>query len=352
MEKLISLLKKIYRLTSPDQKVLIDRLRFQIGMLPRVTLGDIGRDWLPSPYRAALVISADLELGWAYRYARSTMDIQMQIRQVAEQTRRNIPTLLELFDRYETPITWATVGHLFLDSCQCFTGKAHPDLPRPPYFENEWWIYQHGDWYDFDPCTNLANAPEWYAPDLIQNILASRVKHEIGCHTFSHLDCSEGKCSSELLGAEINICKQLAAKWGIELKSFVFPANIKGNISILKEYGFESYRLDTVCHIGVPVLDEFGLCAMPGGIFWELPPGCKVKDFERTIQRCVELALKKNLVLHLWFHPSCNEVNISQIFPDFLENIKTKHSEIWVVTMKELADFFLHKKIAGTTSAK
>jgi peptidoglycan/xylan/chitin deacetylase (PgdA/CDA1 family) len=350
LKKLITLLKNIYRQGSPGQKVLADRLRFQIGMLPRVTQGVIGRDWLPNPYRAALVISADFELGWAYRYARPIADTQRQIRQVAEQTRRNLPALLEIFDRYETPITWATVGHLFLDSCRRLEGKAHPNLPRPPYFENEWWVYQVGDWYDADPCTSLADAPEWYAPDLIRNILAAKVKHEIGCHTFSHIDCSEGVCSPELLRAELTACQQLAAEWGIELKSFVFPANFKGNLPILKEYGFEGYRLDTICHIGIPVLDEVGLCAIPGGIFWEIPPGWKVMEYERTIQRCVELALEKNLVLHLWFHPSCNEVNINQTFPAFLEYIKTKRSEIWVVTMRELADFFLHKEITGITS--
>ena len=43
-----------------------------------------------------------------------------------------------------------------------------------------------GDWFKADPCTNLQTDPNWYAPDLIKLIRDSKVKHEIGSHTFSH----------------------------------------------------------------------------------------------------------------------------------------------------------------------
>lgn len=336
-----ALAKKIYYQLNPYQKGLVDRFRFKIGLLPRITHGVSDREWLPHPYRAAMVISADLELGWAFRYAHRATPTSLTVRHVSDQTRRNIPSLIALFDRYEMPITWATVGHLFLDSCHLVDGKAHPNLPRPPYFENEWWTYQHGDWYDDDPCTSLADAPEWYASDLIRKILAAKVKHEIACHTFSHIDCSESVCPSELLRAELTTCRQLAAEWGIDLKSFVFPANIGGNIAILKEQSFEAYRLDTVCHMGIPTIDDFGLCAIPGGIFWEVPNGWKLNEWERVTKRFVDLALDKNLVLHLWFHPSCEEANINQTFPNLLEYVNTKRSEIWVVTMRDLANFII-----------
>jgi peptidoglycan/xylan/chitin deacetylase (PgdA/CDA1 family) len=334
--------KLLYKLGNSDQKALIDRFRFSIGLLPRVTKKSTNIGWLPSPYQAALVISSDFELGWAYRFSRGQAGSLVRAQQKAELTRRNLPVLLEMFDFYEIPVTWATVGHLFMDKCQRYDGRSHGNLPRPPYFENEYWSYQTGDWYDADPCTDQKSAPEWYAPDLIRNILASKVKHEIGCHTFSHIDCSDGICSPELLRAELTTCKQLANEFGLELKSFVFPGNFSGNFHVLKELGFENYRSTIQVQLGVPLLDKVGLCVIPGGIFWEIMPGWEIIDWELAIQHCIDLAIKKNLVLHLWFHPSCDEVNIKEIFPYILEYIKARRKNIWVVTMKELSDRFLH----------
>jgi peptidoglycan/xylan/chitin deacetylase (PgdA/CDA1 family) len=342
MIKPINQLKLLYRLVNPKQKAQIDRLRFKIGLLPRVTQVKTDMKWLPSPYKAALVISSDFELGWGFRYGQSQAGSLIKAYQTAEQTRRNLPTLLKMFDFYEIPITWATVGHLFLDSCKQRDGKSHSNLPRPPYFENKYWSYTVGDWYDADPCTDLDRAPEWYGSDLIRNILASKVNHEIGCHTFSHIDCSEEICPPELLRAELIACQQLATEFGIELKSFVFPANYLGNISTLKELGFENYRSPLSYHLSVPVLDKVGLCVIPGGVFWEKPIHWKVMEWESAIQHCVDLAIEKNLVLHLWFHPSCDEVNINQVFPFLLEYINARRNEIWAVTMKELSNRFLY----------
>jgi len=59
------------------------------------------------------------------------------------------------------------------------TDWRNPDMPRPPH--NATWT---GDWYMHDPCTNYNDDPLWYAPDLIEQILLSRVPHEIGTHSF------------------------------------------------------------------------------------------------------------------------------------------------------------------------
>lgn len=143
------------------------------------------------------------------------------------------------------------------------------------------------------------------------------------------------------MSEELATCQQLADGQGIKLKSFVFPGNNKGNLSTVKEYGFICYRLDRKIHIGNPFLDSFGLCAIPGGIFWEITPGWKVRDWTRIVEKCLDLALQKNMVLHLWFHPSCDEINIKQVFPEVMEYIKSRRNEIWVATMSDLAEYFL-----------
>ena len=52
-------------------------------------------------------------------------------------------------------------------------------------------LYVVGDWFDADPGSERAGEsdwPNWYGPDMIRSILDRRVRHEVGCHTFSHVD--------------------------------------------------------------------------------------------------------------------------------------------------------------------
>ena len=210
-------------------------------MLPRV--GDRGGTY-PAGAKAAVVISADLEMAWAWRYSKKNEDAVALALQKAEQTRKNLPALLDLFDQFNVPVTWATVGHLFLEGCNRPNGRAHPDLPRPPHFENEFWRYVQGDWLDGDPCSDYHRDPAWYAPDLLRSILSAKVKHEVACHIFSHIDCSEGNCPPEVMDSELAQCQRLAGNFGISLRSFVFPGNLTGNFISLKEHGFNAYRYE------------------------------------------------------------------------------------------------------------
>ncbi len=335
MNQIRSIKKGLYELAGPQFQSTIDQMRYRLKLLPRVDQSAAGREWLPRPYKAALVISADLEMGWAWRYARSENAISLA-KQAATQTRKNFPTLIELFDRYQIPVTWATVGHLFLNQCERKNGRAHPDMPRPPYFENEYWQFQSGDWYDADPCTSLEEAPEWYAPDLIQAILTVKVKHEIACHTFSHIDCSEVNCPPELMQAELLACQEAARPWGLELQSLIFPANYPGNLQVVQKLGFKSYRHHGRYHLAIPEQDEYGLWSVPGGIQLENPPGWRVEDWVKVLCHCVDRALETNTLIHFWFHPSCDPVTTEQVFPQLLETISNYRGNLWIGTMADL----------------
>jgi hypothetical protein len=327
------MLKSLYEHLPPEQRAFLDRIRYRLDLLPRVDPASAGKAWFPRPARAALVISADLELGWAWRYVRGVADPLELARLAARRTRENFPTLLDLFDRFETPVTWATVGHLFLEGCERNAGRAHAEMPRPAYFENEYWQYSRGDWYDCDPCRDWHTAPEWYAPDLIRLILSARVRHEIACHTFSHIDCSEAYCPPGLMEAELEACRRAAQPFGLELKSFVFPANFAGNIASLQQAGFTGYRLHTRHHLGLPQQDGQGLWRIPGGLHWEKPEGWSAGDWIRALKHCLDKAIQTGTLLHLWFHPSCPPEDIKVIFPAILELVRARQDEIRVLTM-------------------
>ena len=291
----------------------------------------------PNKYKASLVISADFELGWAFRYSKANPNpVKM-----AERARRNFPFLLNKFEEYNIPITWATVGHLFLKECK---NGDHDWMHRIPYFENRNWLYNRGDWFDCDPHTYWENAKEWYAPDLIEKILNSKVKHEIGCHSFSHIDLTYKNCPKEVADDEIKACIDAVKKWGIKLKSFVFPGGTYGNYEILKKYGLTSYRKTLGYELSYPIVDKKGLVVIPvstglddNGLGWS--KGYFIKRYKKYINK----AIKTGTVCHFWFHPSLDRWFLYNVFPELLKYASEKRDkgELFIATMNDIAEYIL-----------
>jgi len=330
------LAKRLYRLLGIRNQALLGRLRYRTGLLPRAGITRFPRAPWPQPYRACLLLSADLELAWAWRYDKRAANSQAYALRHAAQARRNMPDLLALFERHRTPVTWAVVGHLLLDRCQSEGGKAHPELERVPHFENEYWRYLDGDWFDADPCCAAADAPAWYAPDLLRAIMGAGVKHEVACHSFSHVDLSTGVCPPQVADGELRACRQAAKQWGLELGSFVFPGNLVGNLASLKRHGFTAYRWHSRHELDLPRQDDLGLWKIPGGVCWEKPEGWPVAAWVEALQRSVDRALQTGTVLHLWFHPSCEPINVEVVFPALLDYVALCGNDLWVTTMAGL----------------
>ena len=227
----------------------LSKLNFIIGMILKIEKNINYRNFIPEPYNEVVSISSDFELAWAWRYTKCSSNPLSKALNKAAQERKNVPLILELCEKYNIPITWMTVGHLFLENCSKENGIPHADLPRLAHFENEFWKFEGDDWFEYDSCSNYKDAPEWYAPDLIEMILQSKVKHEIGCHTFSHIDCRDGVCPAGLFEAEVKECQKIAAKFNIELKSFEkllsFYPDLKliiaGDSELHFSYNFDKY---------------------------------------------------------------------------------------------------------------
>lgn len=333
----MKILKHVYGCLGHRGQFYLDWFRYKSGFLPRVS-GKLKEGSFSWPYskKACLIISADFELAWAWRYVKGVEDSLAFADKKAKQSRKNLPLLLALFDAYEIPVTWAAVGHLFLENCTKDNGIPHKNIPRPPYFENEFWHYTKGDWYDADPCSNVFKNPAWYGLDLIRSILSSKVKHEIACHSFSHIDCSDNYCTEELMDAELSECKRAASQVGLELKSFVFPGNCVGNLESLKRHGFKAYRFNKPPELDMPRKDKFGLWSIPGGICMEKPEGWPSRSWIQVLSKCITRALETRTLLHLWFHPSCSEENIKTIFPALLKYIHKYGENLWITTMDGL----------------
>lgn len=312
-----------------------------VGLRPRTNRAVAHSVRHPEGRRASLVISGDLELGWAWHHSRRPREPLAYARQRAGQGRRNLRTILDLCDQYNVAVTWATVGHLFLERCSLSDGVAHTDLPRIPYFENEYWAYRTGDWFDPDPASIDLVDPEWpvwYAPDLLQLILQRRVQHEIGCHSFSHIPLTDKDCPPDVAAAELLRCQELAGRIGITLRSLVFPGNLAGNYESVRKAGFRAYRWHGRYDLDIPRRDAYGLWRIPGGLCLDRPSSAwTTADCLAVVRSYIDHAIDHGLVGGLWFHPETDPCDVDEVFPAVLEHVASRRSEIWVGTVGELA---------------
>jgi len=333
---MIGAAKKLYsrlhsRLPLPA-KGMISRALVDLRLKPTVNKGKRGFF-----KKGVVVFSADFELAWAYRWSRTVSDPE----EPARRERQQVPQLLKLFAENDIPVTWATVGHLFLSLCQKNdAGLAHPDMPRPSHFSNEHWKFDSGDWYRRDPGTDLKNDPCWYAPDLVKLIRKSHVRNEIACHTFSHIDFTYKNCPKELAVAEIQMCQRLAAESCIRLESMAFPGGTAGNYEALKKSGFICYRKKTPYDIDVPEIDNLGLVAIPSGQQLEKDAYGWSAEFHIKKFACIlERADRYGEMCHFWFHPSMDSGYLKNVLPRLLPLVAEARTQgrLEVLTMAELA---------------
>lgn len=255
--------------------------------------------------RGVVTFSVDFELAWGWAYARG-LNGKDAVR-IGLHERSQVPMILATMDAYGIPATWATVGHLFLERCERTAGGiAHAEVGRTPHFENAYWRFTSGDWFQVDPCTDYRRDPAWYAPDLIEKILHAKVQHEIACHSFDHGGFGD-YCPAEVAASKIDACLHAMKPFGLMPKTWVFPGNDVGNFAVLARKGFRTVRSFPVkkAEISLPIRRRDGM--------WELHESSPV-DLEgegwhlderlARLKKYVDKAAATKLAAHIWFHPS------------------------------------------------
>jgi len=190
--------------------------------------------------KGTFMLGIDVELAWGLVY-RKKIDLS-EITTMSINVRSALDSVLALFERFQIPATWSILGHLMLDHCDRDNDSdlPHPDMPRPSYS----WL--EDDWYRYDPCSNLEKDPAWYGKDIVGKIIqyvgASKLPHEIGCHSFSHQLFGDPECGEEVARAEITKCLDLMnEEYGLIPRVFTFPRAYTGHIGVLKELGFIAF---------------------------------------------------------------------------------------------------------------
>jgi peptidoglycan/xylan/chitin deacetylase (PgdA/CDA1 family) len=150
-----------------------------------------------------LTVSIDLELAWGF------WDILTpEILRLSETVERPIcDKLVELFDRYHIPATWAVVAAV-LDRA---SAQGRP-----------------------------GNEASWYAPEIVERIRAAKVAHEIGSHGGRHVYYD--RMSAAEAADDLEFIKQIHRDNGLALDSFVFPRNAIGHLDLLARAGLRTFR--------------------------------------------------------------------------------------------------------------
>jgi len=322
-------------------------LSFKLGKNPVIEKSRKDfRNFIPQPYEGVVLISADFELAWAWRFDKLSDDPLNNCLVLAKKERNNIPKLLELSEKYKVPVTWGTIGHLFLEKCTKQASKAHDEIQRLPYFENNWWRYSQGDWFDSDPCSSVEYSPEWYAPDLIRQILNVGINHEIACHSFSHISCKDNLCAPEVMKQELEASQQAAIPFGIKLETFIFPGHTMGNYDTLKQSGYSSMRTNFVNCLGYPVLHPNGLwehkATMQLGYNRLFSVDYNLFRYSTIVEKCIQ----NHQVCNLWFHPSFSDESRDKVLPSVYKILYSNRQKLWITTMKEYTAWLNSKKNA------
>jgi hypothetical protein len=289
-----------------------------------------------APYKgnadAAFCVSADFEMSWAWRACGEKTTTLLGARE-----RDNVPKILRLLEEYSLPITWATVGHLFLENCtRSSCGVPHADMPRPP--ANLYWT---GDWYVHDPCSDLGRDPLWYAPDLIQQVIDCRTPQEIGTHSFSHINFSRQHSTSELARRELETCIEAMQGFRLKPRSLVFPLNVT-EYSYLKLYsdlGITSVRhRDEKVTLSYPERTSSGVYKLYETMNLRT---AKHYHYFQKAKIFLDEAIARRATFCFWFHPSDPMEWFETQFIPIANHVQAERRKgrLWVATMEQLAAY-------------
>jgi peptidoglycan/xylan/chitin deacetylase (PgdA/CDA1 family) len=260
----------------------------------------------------SVVISIDAELGWGFH------DLASPPAERVAAARPGWRRLVALLDEYDVPATWAIVGHLFLADCD----GRHADHPAPD------------GWFAHERNPNRMDPMLRYGYDLVDDVRTADADHELGCHTFSHVEFGASTTTQRLARAELSASVDAARSRDVSLSSFVFPRNNVGHRATLAEAGFCCYRgarpsrrdgamgaLGKLARATVtsgrpplvePTMDEFGLVNVPASLYlygfegvgrdviapvWGDP-------VVRQARRGIDAAAELPGVFHVWLHPN------------------------------------------------
>ena len=263
-------------------------------------------------HQGVLLLSLDFELAWGTRgrpAARHSAPFWAG-------TRRAVRGLLGLLQRYEMPATWAFVGALLLGRGQA---DRHPWLDDPQFADV--------------PAGDAGSQPEWYADDVLDELLAAGPAQELACHTLTHRFIDPSGRGRQALRDELRRFRELcAARQLAQPTTFIFPKAKMAHFDVLAEEGFRCIRgpesgwfeslpgtrlraalrlvdgrLARPPRVALPERLPCGLWVLPSSQFYSpFYSVGKHVSVQARVDKAIKglrLAAERRAVYHLWTHP-------------------------------------------------
>ncbi|MCE7995853.1 MAG: polysaccharide deacetylase family protein [Roseivirga sp.] len=280
-----------------------------------------------------LLISLDTEIAWG-RVGHSD---QSQLGALYQKTKEVIRRLIELFDKYDIPVTWAVVGRLVDKrnaNDQAIRGMMAEFYPGIEPNEYE------GDFYSF--------------PDLMDLLAGSTSKPEVTSHSYSHI--VYGDADATLAETDLSEAGEVLKQHQLSPATFIFPRNSIDHLEAVKAAGFSHYRrkgqswldripgklrqvsslldilLPIAPEVGKASLHQTGLIGVPGGLLFRksnlgLRKIVPVSALKRKALLGLKKAVRKREIFHLWFHPFNFAYDSENHFKEF-EKVLQKADEL------------------------
>ena len=226
-------------------------------------------------------------------------------------------TLIDLFDRYAIPATFAFVMAFTLDDAE---RRSYAGLLRDVPISGINWLV------NYRKAQERGNLSGWHQPRSF-DLVRKNDRHEIACHGFSHLPLDEEKTGEDDARLELEAASEIARLKGVRLETFVYPRNQVGFVGLLRQHGYLGYRerlplpggtLGRVASIasefnifekGQPSVSSVdgGPIPIPAGYFFNWRFGARRRvPKEVTVRRwrgIMRRASEGGEIAHLWFHP-------------------------------------------------
>lgn len=321
----------------------------------------------------SFVISLDCELFWGVRDKRRLQDYRENL--LGE--RQVVPRLLDLFDEFDVHATWAFVGFLFYSDRLSLISNLPNRLPHytNPLFSAYDELAAIGEDESLDPFH--------FGGSLIEEVLR-HPGQEVASHTFSHFYCLEQGQTVEDFRADLEANCRAAQRYGIDLRSLVFPRNQVNPdyLEICYDLGICAYRGNTSSWLyrsmneeeestvrrALRYADAFvnlsgSRIVRPAGNggrtpidvsasrflypqYWWSAPFDRIRV--RRIANEMRVAARKGYCYHIWWHPHNFGVNQEanlRILRGILEEYRALHDEFGfaALSMSEVADRVLRQ---------
>jgi hypothetical protein len=319
-----------------------------------------------------LVISLDFELLWGVF---DTADYQDKIEYFIN-TRKVIPEILELFQKFQIHATWATVGMLFNNNWKEWNNNIPAQTPS--YSNQTLSAYKFGNSEQLRLDENLC-----FAPDIIKEIQRTPYQ-EIGTHTYSHYYCLEEGQNVTQFREDLIMAIHKAEECGVTLKSLVFPRNqLKEEyLEVCYELGIKNVRSNPeswywrnpnsesiftkLARTGDAYLPfgtksyklsnaaskiNFPFCQMASRFLRPVEGNKVLRNLKLgRIKKEMTHAAKNNEIYHLWWHPHNFGDSPEASLEDLrliLKHYKNLHSKynFKSLNMAELGELYIKNKL-------